>query len=318
VAGRKVVEDVSFEVAAGELLCIAGPVGCGKTSLLLALLSELQPSSGSINVRGRIAYTSQEAWVDSRSLRDSVTMFGDGFKQDWYDQVVDACGLRSDFEGMPFRDLTEVGERGVTLSGGQKARLSLARAVYANHDVYLLDDPLSAVDVHVGKHIFDKCIRGLLRNKIVVLVTHQTQFLPLVDRVLVLNPNGTTSGLGSFAELVGLGVLQDIVVEPEQSKPQHAQDLAREDQARPQHVPRSYSKPALFDGVANNLIQPEKQSSGEFKWSILFKYMAASGVAAWVIFHALVGAGITLEVRTRAMPTCTQTWYFVCCVIDCG
>jgi ATP-binding cassette subfamily C (CFTR/MRP) protein 4 len=224
-------------------------------------------------------------------------MFGDGFKQDWYDQVVDACGLRSDFEGMPFRDLTEVGERGVTLSGGQKARLSLARAVYANHDVYLLDDPLSAVDVHVGKHIFDQCIRGLLRNKIVVLVTHQTQFLPLVDRVLVLNPNGTISGLGSFAELVGLGVLQDMVVEPEQAKSHRAQDLASKDCARPQPVPRSYSKPTLFDGVANNLIQPEKQSSGAFKWSILFKYMAASGVAAWVVFHLNGSASFAVVVR---------------------
>jgi ABC-type multidrug transport system ATPase subunit len=194
-------------------------------------MRDIQPQSGSVHVHGSIAYSSQEAWIPTQTLRETVIMFGNGFDQDWYDRVVDACGLVPDFNSMPSRDMTEVsacmalsvqivchishlqvGERGVTLSGGQKARLSLARAVYSKRDIYLLDDPLSAVDVRVAKHIFQKCIRGLLRDKTVVLVTHQTQFLPQVDSILILQGAGVMAGHGTFDELCSTPALEHMGV----------------------------------------------------------------------------------------------------------
>nr|CAD7259047.1 unnamed protein product [Timema shepardi] len=153
-----------------------------QTSLLQAILGELPKASGSCVVNGKISYACQEPWVFGSTIRQNI-VFGSTFNKTRYDEVLRVCALLPDMEQFPQRDLTLVGERGSSLSGGQKARVNLARAVYNDADVYLLDDPLSAVDTHVGKHLFDECINSYLKHKTRILVTHQLQYLTDVDSI---------------------------------------------------------------------------------------------------------------------------------------
>jgi ATP-binding cassette subfamily C (CFTR/MRP) protein 4 len=162
-------------------------------------LGELPSVSGQLNVNGRLAYAAQEPWIFSGSIRDNI-LFGKPFDCRWYEKVVVACGLKRDLVLLPYGDASLVGDRGISLSGGQKARVNLARAVYSDRDIYLLDDPLSAVDAEVGKHLFEKCIRGILRKKAVLLVTHQLQFLKAADEIVILN-GGKVEIQGSYPKL---------------------------------------------------------------------------------------------------------------------
>ena len=168
-----------------QLIFVTGAVGAGKSTLLLMLGNEISQFRGSVEVNGSIAYSAQESWVFSGSIRDNI-LVGNEFESDRYWKVVSACGLIPDLEQFSESDLTLVGERGITLSGGQKARVSLARSVYIVADIYLLDDPLGAVDSHVSKHILEECIQGFLRDKVIILATHQTRFIRDSDRVLLL------------------------------------------------------------------------------------------------------------------------------------
>lgn len=143
-------------------------------------------TKGSIDVNGTISYASQEPWVFAATIRQNI-LFGQPYEKKRYNHVVKVCALEKDFEQFADRDHTLVGERGASLSGGQKARINLARAVYRDVDIYLLDDPLSAVDIHVGKHLFEECIDGYLANKTRVLVTHQVYHLKHADHIIILN-----------------------------------------------------------------------------------------------------------------------------------
>ena len=156
-----------------------------QSSLLNAILGELSPLKGSRNVRGKVAYASQESWIFSATIRQNI-LCGLNYDPQRYKRVVKAAALERDFTLFPQGDQTAVGERGVSLSGGQKARVNLARCLYVDADIYLMDDPLSAVDTHVGRHLFDQAINGFLRDKIRVVVTHQLQYLQDVDQILVL------------------------------------------------------------------------------------------------------------------------------------
>ncbi|XP_049854061.1 ATP-binding cassette subfamily C member 4-like [Schistocerca gregaria] len=198
------LNNVNLTVTPKQLVAVIGPVGSGKSSLLQAILNELPLCSGSLCVKGKLSYASQQPWLFAASLRQNI-LFGEPFDRRRYRKVVKACALEQDFAMFPYGDRTLVGERGVTLSGGQKARINLARAVYRKADIYLLDDPLSAVDAHVSKHLFDGCISGLLRNKACVLVTHQLQFLKQADQILILR-NGEIEAKGSYRDLQNTGL----------------------------------------------------------------------------------------------------------------
>ncbi|EMP37352.1 Multidrug resistance-associated protein 1 [Chelonia mydas] len=193
---------ISFTVPEGSLIAIVGQVGCGKSSLLSALLGEMDKREGYVAVKGSVAYVPQQAWIQNAALKDNI-IFGREMKESHYKRVIEACALLPDIEILPSGDRTEIGEKGVNLSGGQKQRVSLARAVYCNTDVYLFDDPLSAVDAHVGKHIFDKVIgpKGILKNKTRILVTHGVSYLPLMDTIIVMT-DGKISEMGSYQELL--------------------------------------------------------------------------------------------------------------------
>ncbi|GLE11494.1 hypothetical protein PINS_up023950 [Pythium insidiosum] len=186
-----VLRDITWRVHAGELWVVHGAVGVGKSSLCAALLGEMTKRSGSVYVGGSVAFCSQQPWIQHRTLRDNV-LFGLPFDRKKYDKVLDACALTADLAALPAGDLTEIGERGVNLSGGQRARLALARACYSDASIYLLDAPLAAVDAIVQQEIFHKCLRGLLRDKTVVLVTHSPEILasPYVANVLTIDDQG--------------------------------------------------------------------------------------------------------------------------------
>ncbi|KAJ3203156.1 hypothetical protein HDU67_010360, partial [Dinochytrium kinnereticum] len=196
--------DITFEVERNLLTAIVGPVGSGKSSLLQAILGEMPKSKGSVDIFGRIAYSPQQGWLLNTSLKENI-LFGAPLDQDRYERVLWACALDKDILQFPDGDQTEVGERGVTLSGGQAARVNLARSLYSYADILLLDDPLAAVDAHVGKHIFENAISGpLTQGRTVVLVTHQLHFLPNVDRVYYLE-GGTILESGTFSNLLSNG-----------------------------------------------------------------------------------------------------------------
>ncbi|OQV17373.1 Canalicular multispecific organic anion transporter 2 [Hypsibius exemplaris] len=196
------LKNVNLKIKEGELCAVVGQVGAGKSSLVAAMLGLMEKQSGKVGVKGTVAYVPQQAWIQNMTLRENI-LFGKPYEKERYDKVLDACAMKPDLDMLDAGDQTEIGEKGANLSGGQRQRVSLARAVYSNADVYLLDDPLSAVDAHVGKHIFENVVgpNGLLRDKTRVLVTHGISYLPQTDIIIVLTL-GTVSELGSYDQLM--------------------------------------------------------------------------------------------------------------------
>ncbi|XP_048648010.1 ATP-binding cassette sub-family C member 12 isoform X1 [Marmota marmota marmota] len=197
---KSILHNISFVVRKGKVLGICGNVGSGKSSLIAALLGQMQLQKGIVAVNGTLAYVSQQAWIFHGNVRENI-LFGEKYDHQRYQHTVRVCGLLKDLRSLPYGDLTEIGERGLNLSGGQRQRISLARAVYSDRQLYLLDDPLSSVDAHVGKHVFEECIKKTLRGKTVVLVTHQLQFLESCDEVILLE-DGEICEKGTHKELM--------------------------------------------------------------------------------------------------------------------
>ncbi|XP_056008623.1 multidrug resistance-associated protein 1-like isoform X2 [Ostrea edulis] len=199
---NSLLKEVNIAIPEGGLVAVVGQVGQGKSSLLSAMLGEMIKIRGKISVKGSIAYVPQEAWIQNATIQENI-LFGNKMDDKCYREVLEACALTQDLNILPAGDQTEIGEKGINLSGGQKQRVSLARAVYSDRDVYLLDDPLSAVDSHVGSHIFNEVIgpSGLLKDKTCILVTHGIQWLPKVDEIIVL-VNGKISDSGTYDELL--------------------------------------------------------------------------------------------------------------------
>ena len=211
-----VLRDVTCRIKSGSLTCVIGEVGSGKSSLVSAILGEMEAldeskvyiprgklGSGVVNFT---AFCSQTPWVVNATLRDNI-VFGRPFDRMRYDKVLDACALRADIAILPSKDMCEIGERGVGLSGGQKARVCLARALYSPEtSLLLLDDPLSSVDSHVGEHLFDEAIAGDLTKDITrILVTHHTQYLHRCDWIIVME-EGKIKEQGTYSQLLERGI----------------------------------------------------------------------------------------------------------------
>ncbi|XP_071043193.1 multidrug resistance-associated protein 1 isoform X2 [Parasteatoda tepidariorum] len=260
--------NLNFSVKEGSLVAVVGQVGAGKSSLLSALLGDMVKWCGRINVKGSIAYVPQQAWIQNATLRKNV-LFTKRYDEPWYKRVLEACALAQDLEILPGGDQTEIGEKGINLSGGQKQRVSLARAVYNDADIYYLDDPLSAVDAHVGKHIFEEVIgpKGVLKKKTRILVTHRISVLPEVDTIVVLQ-NGKVSEIGSYSELLAkkgafadflIQYLQENAEEAVEEMPLDELNLMQEIAATigvPPEVTRQLSK--LSDGTDSDTASPAK------------------------------------------------------------
>ncbi|KAK2749837.1 hypothetical protein FQN57_005251 [Myotisia sp. PD_48] len=201
---RNCLENINFSARKAELSCVVGRVGSGKSSLLQALLGDLWKINGEVVVKGRIAYVAQQSWIMNASVRENI-VFGHRWDPHFYELTIEACALLSDFQTLPDGDQTEVGERGISLSGGQKARVSLARAVYARADVYLFDDCLSAVDQHVGRHIINRVLgkNGILSGKTRILATNAITVLKEADFIGLLR-NGTIVEKGTYEQLLAM------------------------------------------------------------------------------------------------------------------
>uniref|UniRef100_A0A665T414 Multidrug resistance-associated protein 4 n=2 Tax=Echeneis naucrates TaxID=173247 RepID=A0A665T414_ECHNA len=282
------LQNVSVTVKPHQLLCVIGPVGAGKSSLLSAILGELPHDKGSLNVRGQLSYAAQQPWVFPGSIRSNI-LFGRELHPQRYERVIRACALKKDLELLPDGDQTLIGDRGATLSGGQKARVNLARAVYQDADIYLLDDPLSAVDSEVGKHLFEQCICGLLKNKSRVLVTHQLRYLRAADQILVLK-EGHVTAAGSYGELSSSGLDVASLLRSEEEQEQWARSADPDKLSlRSQRTARSQgsfcSRSSLLLPETNSTDQlpakavctaaEETRAEGDVSGRIYLKYLTA-------------------------------------------
>lgn len=301
------LNNVSLEVRKGILVGILGHVGAGKSSLLQAILRELPTESGSITIGGKLSFATQEPWVFSGSVRQNI-LFGQEMDKERYDAVVNACALKKDFEMFPFSDQTLIGERGSSLSGGQKARVSLARSMYRKADIYLFDDPLSAVDAHVGKHLFEQCLstQGFLgrQNATRILVTHQVHFLKSANWVVIMK-DGRIERQGRAEDLANAGVDVIKIAEETEVAVMRARSLSRS-------VSRS-STSLNSDKDDTISIEPEEEefekqtnveemSKGRIKGNVTMNYLKSGGNMFKLAF------GVFLFALTQAIASASDYW----------
>ncbi|KNE58867.1 hypothetical protein AMAG_04404 [Allomyces macrogynus ATCC 38327] len=268
-----------LSIPRGSVTAVVGKIGSGKSALLSAILGEMDRLDGHVTVRGTIAYVAQQPWIQQMSVRDNI-LFGRAFDQAQYDTVLDACALTADIARMPRGDLTLVGEKGITLSGGQRARVACARALYADADVVLLDDPLSAIDAHVGRHMFDAWFgpgKGMLRGKTVVLVTHAMHHIANVDQVIALH-EGKIVERGTFDEVMAQrGVVFELVGEVAATTRKSGK---AEEAGEVEAPPSSEGDSGSSDSDDGN---KENKTSGKVAWSTYKSYLSYVGVAWSVV-----------------------------------
>ncbi|SPP86203.1 probable multidrug resistance-associated protein lethal(2)03659 isoform X2 [Drosophila guanche] len=271
---------VNLRVQPGTMLGIVGRTGSGKSSLMQAILGELRSESGEIKVNGTISYASQEPWLFSGTVRQNI-LFGQPMDRRRYTKVVKKCALERDFDLLPYKDKTIVGERGASLSGGQKARISLARAVYRETSIYLLDDPLSAVDTHVARHLFEQCMRGYLRERIVILATHQLQFLQQADQIVIMD-KGQVSAVGTYESLRDSGVdfasmLNEEAREEQTEERSRSRSGSQVDQRRNSEISLVSVTDSVLDAGADQMVSQERQTQGRIGLGLYNKYFKAGG-----------------------------------------
>jgi ABC-type multidrug transport system fused ATPase/permease subunit len=224
---KQVLKNINFKAYKGQLACVVGRVGSGKSSLLQSVLGDLWKVRGDVQVHGTVAYVAQQAWIMNATVRENI-IFGYKYDSTFYEQTVKACSLLDDFAQLPDGDETVVGERGISLSGGQKARVALARAVYARADIYLLDDCLSAVDSHVGRHLIDSVLgpKGLLKSKTRILATNSVPVLAESNYIYMVK-DGEIAERGTYKDLVTQkGLLSELMKSAGQAESSSSSGIA--------------------------------------------------------------------------------------------
>ncbi|XP_031648385.1 multidrug resistance-associated protein 4 isoform X1 [Oncorhynchus kisutch] len=306
------LQNLSLTVKSEQLVAVIGPVGAGKSSLLSSILGELPHDKGVLKVKGQLTYASQQPWVFPGTIRSNI-LFGKELHPQKYEKVLRACALKRDMELLPDGDLTLIGDRGATLSGGQKARVNLARAVYQDADIYLLDDPLSAVDAEVGRHLFEQCICGILKNKPRILVTHQLQYLQAANQILVLK-EGHMVARGTYSELQRSGVDFTSLLKREEEGPQApgAETESRSPRSRTLSqnsvVSHTSSIRSVKDGTEQLPAEPvqtvveESRSEGTIGVGLYVKYLKAGA-------NILVLIGVVLLQFLAQAAYILQDWW---------
>uniref|UniRef100_W5MTP6 Multidrug resistance-associated protein 1-like n=1 Tax=Lepisosteus oculatus TaxID=7918 RepID=W5MTP6_LEPOC len=301
-----VLKDLNMRIVDGSLVAVVGQVGAGKSSFLSSILGELEKVDGVVQRKESVAYVSQQAWIQNATLQDNI-LFGCEMNRVHYELVLEACCLFADMEQLPDGDQTEIGERGVNLSGGQKQRVSLARAVYSDADIFLLDDPLSAVDVHVGQQLLNRVIgpTGLLKNKTRVLVTHNTTVLPLADQIVVME-NGKITEIGSYQSLLSIHTnlinTHLILLNVQNALPDCADKLYSLGKFRfsPEDKVRH-----LHQTPAQCLMKKEVVATGNVKRSVIIKYLQSFG---WFWVLLTVGAYMGQNLVSVGQNWLLSTW----------
>lgn len=284
------LQNMNFSIGRNELVAIIGSVGSGKSSLLAALAGDMRRTRGEMTMGASRAFCPQYAWIQNTTVKENI-LFGKEMDKQWYRQVIDACALQPDLDMLPQGDLTEIGERGITVSGGQKQRLNIARAIYFDADLILMDDPLSAVDAHVGRHIFDNAIMGLLKNKSRILATHQLWVLNRCDRIIWME-DGKIQAIDTFDNLMrdhaGFQLLMETTaIEEKHEEEDNVNDDEVEDEKKTQKKKRK----------GGQLMQAEERAVKSVPWSIYFDYIRASGTifnAPLVLIFLLMSQGANI------------------------
>ncbi|RWR88755.1 ABC transporter C family member 2 [Cinnamomum micranthum f. kanehirae] len=318
-AEKPTLSNINLDIPIGSLVAIVGSTGEGKTSLISAMLGELPPMEDtSVIIRGTVAYVPQVSWIFNATVRGNI-LFGSAFQSARYEKAIKVTALEHDLELLPGGDLTEIGERGVNISGGQKQRVSMARAVYSNSDVYIFDDPLSALDAHVGRQVFEKCIKDELRGRTRVLVTNQLHFLPQVDRIVLVH-EGMVKEEGTFEELSNNGFLfQKLMENAGKMEEQLEETEVDENQSEKTQKPVANGEPVkIEDGLSKNandprkgkegksvLIKQEERETGVVSWKVLARYKNALG-GLWVVMILF-----TCYISTEVLRVSSSTWLSV-------
>uniref|UniRef100_A0A671RWA8 Multidrug resistance-associated protein 4 n=1 Tax=Sinocyclocheilus anshuiensis TaxID=1608454 RepID=A0A671RWA8_9TELE len=281
------LQNVSFTVKPGQLLAVIGPVGAGKVSHIKLILSFHFSSFGVVKVKGELTYASQQPWVFPGTIRSNI-LFGKELQPQRYESVLRACALKRDMELLPDGDLTVIGDRGATLSGGQKARVNLARAVYQDAYIYLLDDPLSAVDAEVGRHLFEQCICGILKDKPRILVTHQLQYLKAANQILVLK-EGHMVARGTYSELLRSGVDFTSLLKKDEEEEGEKGEAPRSPRSRTlsQNSVRSHSSSVLSAEPVHTVAE-ETRTEGTIGLHMYWKYFRAGANVLMLILLVLL------------------------------
>ena len=300
------VGPISASVTDGELYAIVGAVGSGKSTMLSAILGETYKRSGTVTVRGTIAYVPQTAWIMNSTLRENI-VFGKVFDGELYQSVLEACGLIPDLKTLVAGDQTEIGERGINLSGGQKQRVAIARAVYSQADIYILDDALSAVDAHVGKHIFEKVLgpKGILKCKARILVTHGIQYLSKCDKIMLLK-DGKVGEVGNYKELMEKkSLLWNLIKE----FGKHEEEEKESAEVASQPTAESKSKKVVtFADTAKtpatqgaNIIGTEDGAKGKVEFEVYKSYAAACNYKLVSVFFIIAMLTQTLSIGQNVL-----------------
>ena len=292
------IHDIEFSVGRKELIAVIGTVGSGKTSLLAALAGDMRKLGGKVHMAGTRAFCPQYAWIQNNTLKENIT-FGKPYKTRWYNQVIDACALRPDLAILPYGDQTEIGERGITLSGGQKQRLNIARAIYFDADIVLMDDPLSAVDAHVGRHIMDSAICGLMKDKCRILATHQLHVLNRCDRIIWME-DGHIQAIDTFDNLMAHSVdFQKLMSTTAQEDDAAAKaDNPEEQEKKPEDSKKKKKAAALM--------QKEERAVNSVSWSVWGAYIKASG---WWGMWPLIGLSLVLSQGSNIATSLWLSWW---------
>ncbi|KAF9200744.1 hypothetical protein BGZ49_009020, partial [Haplosporangium sp. Z 27] len=305
---RPILSNINLQIAEGHLTAVVGRIGQGKSSLLSAIIGEIYKQSGTVKVFGDLAYVPQQAWIINASVRDNI-IFGKPFDQEKYDHIIYASGLTPDIEMLPAGDRTEIGEKGINLSGGQKQRVSLARAAYQDADIYLLDDPLSAVDAHVDQHLWRSLIgpAGLLKNKTRILVTHGIHHLDNVDQIVVIK-DGVISETGGYHELMeSKDAFYQLIMEYSVREKKKHVSVGKEEiisaKVGEVVVIKEEIKPkpesAKKEKAKGGLIGAEKMESGTIGWKVYLDYAKAVSIHNTLFCLFLYGFGQACQISTN-------------------
>ncbi|KAK1247857.1 hypothetical protein MKX07_000745 [Trichoderma sp. CBMAI-0711] len=291
------LQDLNLQAGRNELIAVIGTVGSGKSSLLAALAGDMRKTSGEVIFGASRAFCPQYAWIQNTSLQNNI-IFGKDMDQDWYKEVIRACALQADLDMLPNGDLTEIGERGITISGGQKQRLNIARAIYFNADIVLMDDPLSAVDAHVGRHIFDNAILGLLKDKCRILATHQLWVLSRCDRIVWMD-GGKIQAVDTFENLMrdhkGFQELMETTAVEKKEEEEDEEEDNKLKQLTLSETAEARKNKKNKKGAA--LMQQEEKANSSVPWSVYGAYVRASGTllnAPLVIFILILSQGANI------------------------
>nr|CAB3486518.1 unnamed protein product [Digitaria exilis] len=303
-----VLDGIDVEVSKGELVAVVGMVGSGKSSLLSCIMGEMYKLSGKVSIYGSTAFVAQTAWIRNGTIQENI-LFGNTMHPERYSEVIRACCLEKDIEMMDFGDQTEIGERGINLSGGQKQRIQLARAVYQDCDIYLLDDIFSAVDAHTGSAIFTECLKGILKNKTVILVTHQVDFLQNVDKIFVMK-DGLVIQSGSYPELLASCSEFSVLVAAHNSSMEMAEEqgflvqnteTSLDTKSRNENGEKT-SIAQNTDANSSKLIQEEEKETGRVSWHVYKLYMTE----AWGWWGAVIF--LTVSLLSQGFSMASNYW----------